>query len=150
MNPMTLTDMKLEKERARKRDYMRAKRAANPDWGRAERQKYVEKNRTKINAAARASQARRRAADPQWAKERHFLRNYGITIAQRDELLVKQGNCCAICKTENPIRQWRIDHCHKTNVVRGILCSNCNVGIGMLGEDPERIRAAAVYVEASS
>jgi len=41
----------------------------------------------------------------------------------------------------------KIDHCHATGLFRGLLCNNCNVVIGMAGEDPERLRALATYIE---
>src|SRR5579863_1930502 len=51
------------------------------------------------------------------------------------ELLIKQGNACAICHvkfTQISHRHVHVDHDHETNTVRGILCQGCNLGIGWL------------------
>ena len=40
-----------------------------------------------------------------------------------------------------------VDHCHDTNRVRGLLCTNCNVAIGHMKDDVERLRAAISYLE---
>lgn len=40
-----------------------------------------------------------------------------------------------------------IDHDHATNTVRGLLCSNCNLALGLLQDDSDRIRGLADYVE---
>lgn len=60
-------------------------------------------------------------------------------------MLAAQDGVCAICK-QTPEGQWNIDHCHDTGAVRGLLCSPCNIGIGQLGDDPERVRAALEYL----
>lgn len=73
-----------------------------------------------------------------------LMRYHGITVEQFDELFAKQGNLCAICRTE--IAKPHVDHCHETNVIRGILCAHCNTAIGLLGDDPERMLRAAEYV----
>jgi hypothetical protein len=82
---------------------------------------------------------------------------YGMTLEQRDELLAEQGGKCLLCfrETDFPasqkgrsMRSAHIDHCHNTGVVRGILCGWCNTGLGRFGDDPERLKAAAAYLEA--
>ena len=86
----------------------------------------------------------------------HLKRNYGIDDAEYQSLLVKQNFCCAICaQPETSINGvtkktnfLAVDHCHETNKVRGLLCQNCNVGIGKLQENSELIRKAADYLDA--
>ncbi len=65
-------------------------------------------------------------------KNNHLARKYGITIEQYDEMITAQKNKCAICGFEFPESKklWNrpcVDHCHRTNKVRGILCRKCNV-----------------------
>lgn len=50
---------------------------------------------------------------------------------------------CALCGKE----ARDIDHCHVTGKVRGKLCSACNRGLGIFGDNPARLRAAAEYLE---
>ena len=74
--------------------------------------------------------------------------NYGITIEQWEALLTSQGGRCAICRTDRPGGKgaWHTDHCHATNKVRGLLCSECNIGLGKFSDSPERLEAAAKYL----
>jgi hypothetical protein len=51
---------------------------------------------------------------------------------------------CAICGASD---QLVGDHDHDTGAARGILCRNCNLAIGNMGDDPARLRAAARYLE---
>jgi len=72
---------------------------------------------------------------------------YGLTVEQYDALWERQGRCCGICGTAEPTKKgWVIDHCHDTDNVRGILCSRCNVGIGMLGDSLDNIAKAGWYL----
>ena len=62
---------------------------------------------------------------------------YGLTIDDYEELYRKQKGKCAICGTaERSRRNQRlcVDHDHKTGKIRGLLCDNCNRGIGLLKE----------------
>lgn len=75
---------------------------------------------------------------------------YGLSIEERDNLFKKQNNCCAICKTNIPggrYNKWHIDHCHEKNIVRGILCSRCNHGIGLFKNNPIFLEEAIKYLK---
>lgn len=70
---------------------------------------------------------------------------YGLTVAELDNMLVKQSGLCAIC--ENPLNaKYCVDHCHKTGKTRGLLCYSCNSGIGLLQDDPNILQAAIDYL----
>ena len=72
---------------------------------------------------------------------------YGITSDEYIAMVKDQRGLCAIC--DRPMtRHPHVDHDHDTGVIRGLLCYTCNVGLGSFGDDPERLRAAAKYVEA--
>ncbi len=74
-------------------------------------------------------------------------KKYGITLEQYNNMLQQQDNACAVCK-ETPVKQrLHVDHNHTTGKVRGLLCQACNTSIGKLKENPELIRALALYVE---
>lgn len=81
---------------------------------------------------------------------------YGITLEEYECILKQQNNSCAICKTkENNVSgkkrswNWSVDHCHTTGKIRGLLCNNCNRGLGMLGDTAERIQKALDYLKKS-
>jgi hypothetical protein len=86
-------------------------------------------------------------------ERRRTLRKYGITEADWDRMLAAQDGRCAICRTGTPGgrgERWHIDHCHTSSRVRGLLCHNCNVGIGNFKDAPDLLRAAAAYLEAAA
>lgn len=91
---------------------------------------------------------------------------HGIDAQALLELVDQQGGLCAICQSDlnGDARRWHIDHDHACcpntsgdkgrqrkrgcgKCIRGILCANCNVGIGMFADDPSALRAAAAYLE---
>lgn len=80
-------------------------------------------------------------------REDHLKRQYGMTEAERDELIASQKGLCVICLSAPAIH---VDHCHETGKVRGVLCFNCNSGIGKLGDDPDKTRRATAYLEGNS
>lgn len=77
-------------------------------------------------------------------------RNFGITLQQYEAILNSQNNKCAICGREpgQTTMKYRlaVDHCHETGVVRGLLCSDCNIGLGKLGDNVHGLRRALDYL----
>ena len=60
----------------------------------------------------------------------------------------KQGGVCEICKQMCPTgKRLAVDHCHKTNNVRGLLCSECNTGLGKFRDNTELLLKAINYLE---
>lgn len=77
------------------------------------------------------------------AYQNHVRRKYGLTPEEYDEMMEKQNGLCAICQ-KRPAKY--VDHCHDTNVVRGILCPGCNTAIGQFEDDLEIINRAIHYL----
>jgi Recombination endonuclease VII/HNH endonuclease len=96
-----------------------------------------------------------RAANFMKFRAADITRNFGISIETYQKLFASQGGVCAVCKqpeTEKrngQVKWLAIDHCHDTNMVRGLLCVACNVSIGRMGDNPERLDAAAAYIRKS-
>lgn len=78
--------------------------------------------------------------------ESDIKRKFGITKLQYDKLLEKQKGVCAVCKSKPLKKRLAVDHCHKTNLVRGLLCSDCNMGIGLFKDNPETLKTAIIYL----
>ena len=86
------------------------------------------------------------------SRRNHFKKTYNITIAQYDEMLLKQNDCCAICKrhkSEVTVKRKNhlcVDHNHSTGKIRGLLCDKCNRGIGLLCDDIDILKNAIEYL----
>lgn len=73
---------------------------------------------------------------------------FGITEKQYLQMLQEQENLCKICNNafENR-RDTHLDHCHKTNTVRGLLCGACNKGLGHFKDNIENLQKAIKYLK---
>lgn len=118
--------------------------ADHPERVRATKRKYRAANPDKIKASLRQNYLknleRRRAT--------RRKRKYGILAADFKAFDCSQGGLCAICggpPVGNPVLS--VDHCHKTDRVRGLLCHLCNVGLGCFKDSPERLQKALVYLQ---
>ena len=74
-----------------------------------------------------------------------IARNYGITPAQHGELWAKQKGLCALCPSPLDQGKFYIDHCHKTYVVRGLLCARCNQGMSFIDLETDWLERAQSY-----
>lgn len=92
----------------------------------------------------------RKASDPKRHKTNHryaiIKHKYGLSRKEVDELLVAQGEACAICNKAIDLSA-HVDHCHSSGRVRGLLCSYCNKGLGLFRDNPEALIRAAQYLK---
>ncbi len=92
-----------------------------------------------------------RAKNPARVKGYNLKRAFGITLEEYDAMLQKQGGVCAVCGNPEKTHQngfpLAVDHYHETKKVRGLLCLNCNRGIGHFEDNPELLAKAIQYLE---
>lgn len=77
----------------------------------------------------------------------HLKRRYGIGVEEFGQLLASQGCVCAICGSPNP---EHVDHDHVFKNVRGILCFNCNGGLGQFKDRPDLLHKAIGYLRGTT
>lgn len=85
--------------------------------------------------------------------EAQRYKKLGVCNVRYDELLVSQKGACAICECKlnsNRNTKFAVDHDHKTGVVRGLLCSNCNTALGLMKDSDVRLLAAVAYIRRHS
>ena len=112
-----------------KRNHARIWRDQNPDKVAAYRERWAGSYKSRLH---------------KW--KWHLKLNYGITPEQYDEIVRKQNSLCAICKKYlSEKRYMRLDHNHKTGIIRGILCQRCNLVLTIFDND-ELLQRALNYV----
>jgi hypothetical protein len=88
-------------------------------------------------------------SDPEYYKNRNMINRYGIGLDQYQLMLEQQNYSCAICgkhQTQTAKGHLVIDHCHDSNIIRKLLCSSCNVALGMAYEDVDILYKMIDYV----
>jgi hypothetical protein len=121
--------------------------------------KYDGKYKCKHCKNIRKSESRNKLKQSNWARKRNLMKKFSMTIECYEDMLRKQNYVCKICKkpetalvnsktNENKTtRRLAIDHCSKTNRIRGLLCIKCNSMIGSSKDSPDILRAGAEYLE---
>ena len=124
-----------EKLRTWQQEYARRYRATPKD--KAYRRKYKRCYRTT-------------PAGRQHQRDATFKSQSGVTRAQADAMIKRQKGLCAICgkpaRGKRGCARLQVDHDHRSGEIRAMLCANCNKGIGLLGDDPLILSAAACYL----
>lgn len=94
----------------------------------------------------------RKKKERQWVSDACFKR-YGITEQEYDTLYLTQDGKCAVCGKDNSgatqggkRKRMYVDHDHKTGKVRGLLCSNCNMALGFVHDNPELLIKLVEYL----
>ena len=126
--------------------------------GRAYHRRY---EKTEKRRAWKRAYDKKRAQTPKrraWVKvykERYGYRSlYGLSIEQYAALRKAQGDLCAMCG--NPAPKYKrthrlyVDHDHSTNRVRALLCQPCNLAVGQVETNSNRLELARVYLAAYS
>lgn len=77
-----------------------------------------------------------------------FKKLYNLTIDGYNQLFTEQQGKCKICgKHQDELDQWlAVDHDHITGKIRGLLCDNCNLGLGLFKDNLEYLRSAYEYL----
>lgn len=117
--------------------YLSAWKASRPRKSRAP-YKLSPAQRERVNARRRSS---------------YLVRQYGITESERTAIIEAQGGVCPICE-RTPMKRgafgsklgFHIDHDHETGRIRGILCNDCNIGLGLFRDDPSILDRASRYL----
>ncbi len=75
-------------------------------------------------------------------------RGYGLSEEDYDRMLAEQEGCCAICERHAEVlgQPLGVDHDHGTKAVRGLLCDDCNLGLGKFRDRIDLLDAASVYL----
>lgn len=84
--------------------------------------------------------------DPGRQKAYNQAYNHGLTVKEYKALVTKQNGLCAICKEEPLDRALAVDHCHETDKIRGLLCMNCNTGLGKFKDSISLLQQALSYL----
>jgi hypothetical protein len=109
-------------------------RSKDPDRYRVLQRQSYEKNKHKYKERGR---------------DYHLKTTYGISSVEYEKMLEAQAGICNICDnpaTEELYNILMVDHCHKTNKVRGLLCRQCNIGLGAFKDNVETMLKAINYL----
>ena len=138
-----------------------AAKARKKTYDRAYMKNYYRKNRRKISESHRAYYEAHRTETIKRAEKnyyrdteavffRNIARKFSVTAEQYKQMLRAQSGRCAICRKRQTgrFKHLAVDHDHKTDKVRGLLCGVCNRAIGQLGDDPKIVARAVEYLTA--
>ena len=110
--------------------------------------KYSNGRLSRCKECIKAIQKERRNADKETFRWRQIYRYHGITKEAYNVLLNSQGGVCAICQKKCKHRGMLcVDHDHKTNKIRGLLCVKCNAGLGQFDDSRTLLFSAINYLE---
>lgn len=108
--------------------------------------KYWE-NYSPERSAAKSRRSYMRNKDNQ---RNHTLKHlFGITLADYNRMLKEQNFVCAVCEktVEQNKKALSVDHCHVTGKVRALLCTTCNLGMGVFNDNIELLQKAIEYLQ---
>jgi hypothetical protein len=124
--------------------------------------RYYENNKEDLLKKKRAKYATRdkkeKKIDKEASHQQLIKRLYNMTPEQYKQMAIEQDNKCAICKKPENVKDHRtgkvrylaVDHDHKTNKIRQLLCRRCNAGMGIFEDDTELLQTVVQYLQKHS
>ena len=109
-------------------------------------------NQDRTNELARTPEGKKKSALYYATfKKKHpgnscILGRYGVTQEVYAKLFELQGGVCALCKKRPLRRKLAVDHCHKTWIIRGLLCHFCNMMLGRFDDNPAGFFRVILYL----
>jgi len=119
-------------------------------------QRYYRKHAKRIKANNKAYRRnnpdKMKAIRKRWYKaHKHLIKRnnlrlrYNLSLDQYNALYEQQNGLCAICSASKKI--LCVDHCHKSGIIRSLLCRSCNRGLGLFNESPAVLKQAIKYIK---
>jgi len=135
----------MKKTEEEKREQVRKWQKDNADYVKAK----AFENKKKRLAQHKVWHASNPDKKRQYAMKKYWLKKaYGITVIQKEQMMIAQGNCCAICCAFiDKMYNFCVDHNHSTGKVRQLLCRKCNIGLGHFNEDSLLLEKAINYLK---
>jgi hypothetical protein len=99
------------------------------------------------------SESVRVSREPEYFRERDLMKSFGLSVADYQKMFLDHNGVCACCgKPETATRSGKtkwlaVDHDHKTGAIRGLLCSDCNTGLGKFCDSIEILTSAISYLK---
>lgn len=104
----------------------------------------------------RLLQTREQEKDPvckAYRRNYYLVKTHNVTTEEYNALSLKQNNCCLICygskRSKGKNSSLFVDHDHSTSKIRGLLCDNCNKGLGHFKDDENALSNAIKYLQAT-
>lgn len=132
--------------------YQRQRKLNDPEKVREIARKTTKKRRHERGQERLDWELRWRRSNKSALKNSYLKHKYGITLQQYQEISKSQDDVCAICRQKNTRSVDSglvVDHCHETEIVRGLLCHNCNVALGSFRDNESFLQSAIDYLRKS-
>jgi hypothetical protein len=133
------------------RDCSRARNRQYEAANREKRAAYLEATKAERSARQKAYYADNKARVRERVRTYRLATQYGITPADYDVMLADQAGRCKICGSQEPggpkaAFRFAVDHCHRSGVVRALLCFRCNTVLGQFDDSVELLQRAIDYL----
>ena len=120
---------------------------AHPEDARKHQQEYHVRHRDQRNEQHRLDYEKNKVERLKRIREWKLKKCYGITSSDYELRVLEQGGKCAICLRPPTSKGLGVDHSHLTGKVRGLLCTNCNMTLGLMHDDVDALARAIDYLK---